>query len=217
MAILNDVDRRAPRIQLALAATYLLLVLGSLTMVYPFLIMISSASTDSADYNEYRVIPRYLYNKDRLFAKYWYQKHIGEGWAGARRPALLAYHRTQEDYNEIHRYMDYFPHLHPQNPEYVDWQNPAVQQRVRDYQDFKLALPEEFTRVDFWSYLDGMINAQRYQKWLERKYGTIENLNWAYGTDYELFSSADIRPHKVGSPVHRWPMPFNYFRFLRRP
>ncbi len=214
MAILNDVDRRASRTRLALGLTYTLLVLGSVTMVYPFVIMVSSASTDSTDYNEYRVIPRYLYDKHKFFAKYWYQKRIGEGWSGARRPALLAYHRAEKDYNEIHRYMDYFPHLDPDSPEYIDWNGPLVQRRVRDYHDFILTLPEEFTRVDFWSSLDGMLNADRYQDWLRGKYGDIETLNSAYGTDYEVFSSADIRPHKVGSPVHRWPMPFNYFRFL---
>ncbi|HQE84666.1 MAG TPA: ABC transporter permease subunit [Candidatus Hydrogenedentes bacterium] len=214
MSILTDVDRQAPRTRLAIGVTYALLMLGSVTMIYPFLIMVSSASTDSADYNEYRIVPRYLYDKDKFFAKYWYLKHVGDGWSGARRPALLAYQRTQENYNEITRNMDYFPHLHPDSPEYVHWKDARVQRRVRDYQEFKFALPEEFTRVDFWTSLDGMTNAQRYQDWLKRKYQSIDNLNRAYGSDYEVFSCADIRPHKVGSPVHRWPMPFNYFRFL---
>ncbi|NIA12996.1 MAG: ABC transporter permease subunit [Nitrospiraceae bacterium] len=213
MAIVTDVERRAMTTKVIIGLVYVLLTIGGLSMLYPFALMIASASTNKVDYYEYRLIPRYLYDDDLLFTKYWQMKHLG-WWGGNRRPMLLAYQRSDDTYNQSQWTLRHFSHLHKGQPDYIDWQSEAVRQRVADYYEFKWSLPEKYTRIYFWSSASHFRNAERFQDWLKRKYGSIESLNEAYGTDYEVFKSLDSRDYKVGAPVFRWVMPYNYFRHV---
>src|SRR2546430_12925256 len=78
MPIIPAVGRKALRIRLLIAAIYVILSLGAVAMVYPFLLMISTSITSSTDTNEFRVIPRYLYELRPLFAKYVDDKYAGD-------------------------------------------------------------------------------------------------------------------------------------------
>jgi ABC-type glycerol-3-phosphate transport system permease component len=49
---------------------YLLLTVGALTMLYPFGLMFSIATTSQADYQEFRLIPQYWHDDIALFKKY---------------------------------------------------------------------------------------------------------------------------------------------------
>ncbi len=70
MPILSVVGRKARRMRGIITALYIILVLGSLTMVYPFLLMISNSFTSYVDRNDFRVIPLYWHNDEMLFRKY---------------------------------------------------------------------------------------------------------------------------------------------------
>src|SRR2546430_8709564 len=78
MPIIPAVGRKALRIRLLIAAIYVILSLGAVAMVYPFLLMISTSVTSSTDTNEFRVVPRYLYDLQPLFAKYVDDKYAGD-------------------------------------------------------------------------------------------------------------------------------------------
>jgi ABC-type glycerol-3-phosphate transport system permease component len=78
MPIIPQVGRKALRIRLLIALIYASLGLGAVTMVYPFLLMLSTSVTSTTDTNEFRVIPRYLFHDDPLFAKYVDEKYAGD-------------------------------------------------------------------------------------------------------------------------------------------
>ncbi|MCX7803832.1 MAG: ABC transporter permease subunit [Planctomycetota bacterium] len=79
MPILPKTGRRSPGMRLLIALLYVLLTLGSVTMIYPFLLMVATGITSGMDSGEYRVVPRYLYDDHVLFAKYLETKYGGMG------------------------------------------------------------------------------------------------------------------------------------------
>ena len=78
MPIIPLVGRRAPKIRLLFAAMYFLLTIGAITMVYPFLRMLSLSVSNSTDYHEIDIIPKYLLDDSRLLAKYADEKYSGD-------------------------------------------------------------------------------------------------------------------------------------------
>ncbi len=78
MPIIPRVGRKTARMRLLFALMHLVLALGALTMLYPFLLMLGTSITSSTDTNEFRVIPRYLSDNNALFAKYVDDKYAGD-------------------------------------------------------------------------------------------------------------------------------------------
>ncbi|NIA13525.1 MAG: ABC transporter permease subunit [Nitrospiraceae bacterium] len=207
MSILSDVDRKSPWTKVGLSVVYTLLAVGSITMIYPFLIMVITGTTNRVDYDHYRPIPKFFYDDDALYLKYTHCKEVNE-WNGARRPYLITQGLSGKNFNLDWNEIERFPHLHEGTPEYFDRRNPAVQQRVTDWQAFKETAPEYMTSLYFWSDRNNYRNAERYQKWLKQKYGTIEQLNKSYGSAFSAFSDLDADAIKVGAPIFRFIMPF---------
>src|SRR2546423_11775406 len=77
MPILTPLERRSPAARLLVALVYAALVLGAVTMLYPFLIMLGSSMTSALDVQEYRVLPRYFTDEALLF-----RKHVEEKYGG---------------------------------------------------------------------------------------------------------------------------------------
>lgn len=53
-----------------IALLYVVLTLGAVTMVYPFLVMLGASVTSQYDTNSYDLFPRYLHSRPELFGKY---------------------------------------------------------------------------------------------------------------------------------------------------
>jgi multiple sugar transport system permease protein len=73
VAHIAQVGRKSPRVRLGIAALYVILILGAITTLYPFLLMISVATKSQTDFNDFTpkaLIPRYWYDENLLFAKY---------------------------------------------------------------------------------------------------------------------------------------------------
>ena len=69
MPIINETDRKGFRGRSLTWMIYILLVLGGMTMVYPFLVMVTGAASNSFDYERRSVLPRYLFSRpDRLMS-----------------------------------------------------------------------------------------------------------------------------------------------------
>ena len=49
---------------------YAVLVVGALTMVYPFALMFATATTSQADFDEFQLVPEYWHSEAALFKKY---------------------------------------------------------------------------------------------------------------------------------------------------
>lgn len=70
MPIISIIGRRQKKLRLLIAALYVILTLGAVTMVYPFLLMVSTSFTSPVDQNEFRVVPRYFHDEASLYRKY---------------------------------------------------------------------------------------------------------------------------------------------------
>ncbi|MAE67977.1 MAG: hypothetical protein CMJ18_27300 [Phycisphaeraceae bacterium] len=70
MPIISEVGRRAWRVRLLIASIYSLLILGGVTMVYPFVMMIALSLTGTSDFGDFKLIPAYLYDDQALCTRY---------------------------------------------------------------------------------------------------------------------------------------------------
>lgn len=76
MAIVPKVGRRSGPVAAFLISAYLLLTLAGLTMVVPFLIMLTSAVSNSWDYESFNVTPRYLFDRRDRYLKVVAEKYL---------------------------------------------------------------------------------------------------------------------------------------------
>ncbi len=73
MAHIARIGSKSLRTRSGIAVIYLALILGAITTVYPFLLMVTTGMKGQNDYNDFTpraLIPRYLYNDAALFNKY---------------------------------------------------------------------------------------------------------------------------------------------------
>ncbi len=70
MSIIGKVARRDPKTRILNLSIHLILILGSLTMLYPFLLMLSSSIKSAVDSTRMELIPAYLYSDEALYQKY---------------------------------------------------------------------------------------------------------------------------------------------------
>ena len=70
MPLISTIGRKSLRVRLLIGGIYLLLILGSITMIYPFMLMIAGSTKSSVDINELRVVPGFLASDDLLYRKY---------------------------------------------------------------------------------------------------------------------------------------------------
>src|SRR5436305_13368400 len=87
MPLIPVIGRKQPKMRLRIGALYLVLGLGAVTMVYPFVVMLGTSITSTVDRNEFRPVPAYLRSDLWLFRKYVavkYQENISEfnSWLG---------------------------------------------------------------------------------------------------------------------------------------
>ena len=70
MPIISTIGRRSPKVRLLILSIYGLLLTGSVTMLYPFALMVAGSTKSSADKIEMQIIPGYLRSDERLWAKH---------------------------------------------------------------------------------------------------------------------------------------------------
>ena len=85
MPLVGQVGRRRPRARLAMALVYLLLSLGALTTLGPFVLMASTGLKGPTDQNDNRIVPGFLRDDEELVAKYVDDKYAGDRGAIAAR------------------------------------------------------------------------------------------------------------------------------------
>ena len=163
------VGRRGPKTRLLIAAIYIVLVVGAVSMVVPFWLMVSNSFTSNVDSHDFKLIPAYFINNDALYKKYM-ESAFNED------PPLYNY-ATGRDIGDF---------LDVTKPESLN------KQRVEDYTAWKDSLPLSYTfTAHAYSVSKPKISlegAHRYQKFLGDRYdGNIKKLNEAYREDREYF------------------------------
>ncbi len=78
MSLIGPVGRRRPRARFALALLYLVLSLGAITTLYPFVLMVSTGLKGPTDQTDSRVVPGYLVDDFILLSKYVDDKYSGD-------------------------------------------------------------------------------------------------------------------------------------------
>src|SRR2546426_977125 len=70
MPIISTIGRKQWKLRGVIGLIYAVLLLGSVTMVYPFMVMIATSFTSEVDKDEFRAIPSYFTDDAWLFKKY---------------------------------------------------------------------------------------------------------------------------------------------------
>jgi ABC-type glycerol-3-phosphate transport system permease component len=70
MPIISQIGRKALKTRALIGTIYGVLLLGSLTMIYPFMLMVAGSTKSPVDTPDARVIPPFLVNDTALYRKY---------------------------------------------------------------------------------------------------------------------------------------------------
>ncbi|MCW5942777.1 MAG: carbohydrate ABC transporter permease [Fimbriimonadaceae bacterium] len=81
MSLVGRVGRRRFRARLAMTALYALLIVGAVTTVYPFLLMISTGFKGPTDQNDNRLVPSFWSDPEELYKKAVEDKYAGNASA----------------------------------------------------------------------------------------------------------------------------------------
>jgi len=185
-----------------IAFIYVVLILGACTTVYPFLIMLGSSVTSLCDFQQYRVIPRYLYNEEALRVKYLDDKYRPEqfGVFKLRYDIEEPVEIEVEDGTLLRRY-GRFIEVTSLLREY-DMESDQFQARVGDWHDFIDELPGP-CKDTFFHYRIYLGEVQvGFQEFLKEKYGTIEKMQDALKEVVVTF--VEIDPPFEAYQRHSW-------------
>jgi len=171
MPLIDSVARKSFKIKLLIIFMYIGLCLGGITMVYPFLLMLASSTTSEVDYTRFDVIPKYYYDDNALFQKYVNEKYTAPG-------ANIAL------FNQRYK-TDYIKFDEINMPQY---KKENVGKLLADWNEFTDKLPEYYKITGFRRVGSTTGQVERdYRAWIQKKYGTIENINKIYTSEYEQF------------------------------
>ncbi len=180
MPLLSQVGRRSLRGRLLVGSIYAVLLLGSVTMIYPFLMMVSSSLTSHIDFADFVLVPEYLVSENRLMMKYSLLK------------GTIQFQRKLERFFEPIMQKFNVPLTTP-TPEFQIDEMLAKEGTTRwihDWYEFKESLPLRCTMPLFiqWTPLFGGPVLDKYHAFLRDRYDNdIDKLNVVYGETNEFF------------------------------
>jgi multiple sugar transport system permease protein len=155
-------------------SVYFLLIVGAVTTVYPFLMMLGTSVASLTDYEQYRVFPRYVYDDKALASKYLQEKY--------RAPQFEVFklrYRVEEPVETMQgtlkvtklygRFLEMEPVLKT-----FDLNSPQIKARLEDWLAFKEQRPLEFCDTYFHSNVFPIGETEvAFQNYLKVKYPTL--------------------------------------------
>jgi ABC-type glycerol-3-phosphate transport system permease component len=169
MPVIPLVGRKSFGMRMLIGALYAILALGAVTMIYPFALMLSTATTGNADWQEFRFIPRFWTSQPDQFRKYVIDKNL---------ITVVAY-----DYGKEY----WFNLADVRNGDFQSFFARPKDKLLtlnKDYTDFLAGVNPDLKQLHFVAFGDSQYSPLSLRKdyflWLARKYGTIECLNHAY-------------------------------------
>jgi len=184
MAILPKVGRRSARMRAVIACLYAVLVLGSVTMLYPFALMISRSFSNKIDRtaNEFSLVPRWFFDREVRYQTFLFRKYV---FAVDKTDALNRRYGTS--YGEL---------AHIPLPD-ISGREKYLRQRVRDWHQFKASLQSDhLCYFDYVGYVP-----HRYQRRMQETFKTIEAYNEAYHEEKKGFQFVAIPVERYDSPI----------------
>lgn len=190
MALFSDVERKSFAARMIYLGIYTLLILGSITMIYPLLIMISSSVSSEVDYEKYHMLPYYIWDQDLLWQKYLGLKYDKEFTEFQHR------YRIKESVGDFRYYQGKYE---------KDYLDEGKKRQVKDWNEFKKQLPTDRTDAFFTDKWRMGPVQEKYHKWLGNKFGTIMEYNQHFDPPENFRNFTDVF-HFVESLVgHNWP------------
>ncbi|MFA5863347.1 MAG: carbohydrate ABC transporter permease [Phycisphaerae bacterium] len=176
MPVIPVVGRKSFGMRMLIGAVYALLALGAVTMIYPFGLMLATATTGNADWEQFRMIPRYWTDMAEQFRKYIIDKNTLD---------VLAFDFEQEHWFTV------------RDVETRDFRDLMTRPaRVchaidADYADFMAGIDPDLKQLHFVDYGDLQYSVlslrPEYFRWLTAKYGQIDRLNVLYDDTAETW------------------------------
>jgi multiple sugar transport system permease protein len=177
MPIIPAIGRRSTKIRALIAFVYGVLILGSCTTVFPFMMMVSTASTSITDMELYHVPPKYTYNDQVLTAKYLQEKYKRELFDNMKLryrfeepfTQVMGDQTVERKYGRTLDMLAVFPTF--------ELSDASLQKRLADWVEFKKMLPMKYKDTFFHSgtFPVGGVEVA-FQNYLRGKYPTTEDL-----------------------------------------
>jgi multiple sugar transport system permease protein len=166
----------------------LALIIGGLTMLYPFALMMATGAKGPTDQNDNRLVPAFWTDSYELFRKFVDDKYSGRIEAAAQAYGLEAATRLMSS-------------SRPDTHEKLETLSPD---RLQKYEQMLMALPLDQWHAGF-QLGPGRIGSRlssKYHEFLREKYGSVDAVNRAY-SEQSLVLQAVIPPiERLNSP--RW-------------
>lgn len=174
---ISRIGRNSLKVRLGLTALYLVLSLGAVTTLYPFLLMLSTATKSQSDFNDYapsRLIPAYWRDDAALYVKYLEDR----------------YANNVDELNGAH-HADYKKVAEVPPPT-------GDASRVAAWEQHVQSLPEHLLRAGFGEHENAPSPLlMRFRDWLKQKYGNdIGRLNTAWREE-------NIRFETITAPIEK--------------
>ncbi|MCX7847636.1 MAG: hypothetical protein N2595_06385, partial [bacterium] len=195
MPLIAKVGRVSWHVRLLFAIIYALLISGGLTMVYPFLMMLSNSLTSNADWKEFRLFPKYLLDQREQF-----RKLIVEAEHEQELPWLFGH---DEWFGPEDIRLEQLDPLFARDPR-------QLARIAADWRDFMRSIPVRYWRPYFnWQgelNFTPFVNCLPYRDFLRTRYSNdIAALNHAHGSHYRSFD--DIWHLRDGFWRRLWAVP----------
>jgi hypothetical protein len=182
MPIITPIGRKAWRLRLLIWSIYTVLTVGSITMIYPFSMMLSLSTASNADFKENRLIPRYWYSDDALYRKFAATKYIEMDRFNARHRSRYADYSYGGQYESLSASAANWPRILAIP---FDLSDPRIKARIDDYSQFKRGFIQDHWNFTECLYLTdrskSTINPllDRYTAFLLKKYGSLDEIGRA--------------------------------------
>jgi len=235
MPILSHVGRKSVKGRAAILTIYLVLFGGAITMLYPFLLMLSGSIASNHSEYEFRLIPRYLYEERGLFETHVFNKYyrysgvadVEQQWkvdipslaGGGKAPwTNIPIEPPSSADGQTPSAQAVFEYELCRKPDLSD---PRIQQRISDYNEFREKHLPLALRDCYWigSRSRSFQGDDEYREFLRAKYQTLEPLNEKYGTMAgswpEVYAPYD-RLHNRSIYVEDTPQQRDWFEFKSR-
>ena len=180
MSIIGKVERKAPRYKALNLMIHLVLLIGSVTMIYPFLLMISSSIKSSVDNTRLTLVPEYLHQDQSLYQKYLESRYneesnrLGDNYAG--KWLSFAEVKTPENYS---------------NQVYQDW-SAFLESNRSKYDSYDFYAAEHYGRGVY------PRNQRAIRKLLkEENHGNLREFNNKYSTGVQTWEEIVIEEKDI--------------------
>ncbi len=193
MPIISPIERRTPIGRFAVGTIYVLLVIGAISMVYPFLLMLRLATADAVDQHSLSPLPAFWWDEDVLVRKYLENQYSEKG-------QQLAYAYGSTEWTAFAQAEGFWEESF-QPLESVPFA--AIEQRTTDYRDYLAQADLRFLYPQF-TYIPGRGQSDRWIAfWLADKEGVSPDTYRFFERPRPDWKRRDWTP-TYGKPWNDW-------------